>query len=259
MFPKPSSKSKKAWQDPGVIDLRTLREVCHDLAVPATSIRLLTQVAAAESDPGPAMLARLRQISDEASRIADICGYFLDQPADDGTRPGEAGAAELHSLAADTADSARWRYSGVIGVTAEPATVAAHPVVVIRILTNLLDNACRAAGPGGRVQVTVQRDGDGATLVVADSGPGFGRAESGKASLGLNIVAAMVRRSGGSLRMGTSDLGGIAVTVTLPGAGAAAAQEPPRAARAEIPEPASSERVAIPVPPRPARTREVAR
>jgi signal transduction histidine kinase len=218
MFPKSNGKSQRPWQDPGAIDLRTLRELCHDLAVPATSIKLLTHVAAAESDPGPAMLARLRQISEEASRIADICGYFLDQPGDAGPQPVDTGAADLHILAAETADSMRWRYSGVVSVTTEPATVAAHPVVVIRILTNLLDNACRAAGPGGRVQVTVRRDGGQASLVIADSGPGFGHAESGKASLGLSIVAAMVRRGGGSLRMGVSDLGGIAVTVTLPGA-----------------------------------------
>ncbi len=219
MFPKSNAKSQRRWQDPGAIDLRTLRELCHDLTVPATSIKLLTHVAAAESDPGPAMLARLRQISDEASRIADICAYFLDQPWDAAAPPADAGAADLHSLVAETADSMRWRYSGVVSVSAEAVTVAAHPVVVVRILTNLLDNACRAAGPGGRVRVTVRRDGEQAKLVIADSGPGFGQAESGKASLGLSIVAAMVRRGGGSLRMGASDLGGIAVTVTLPGAG----------------------------------------
>jgi signal transduction histidine kinase len=218
MFPKSNAKSQRRWQDPDAIDLRTLRELCHDLTVPATAIKLLTQVAVAESDPGPAMRARLRQISDEASRIADICSYFLDQPRDAGAPPADEGPADLHILAVETADSMRWRYSGVVTVSAEPATVAAHPVVVVRILTNLLDNACRAAGPGGRVQVTVRWDGEQASLVIADSGPGFGRAGSGKASLGLSIVAAMVRRGGGSLRMGASDLGGIAVTVTLPGA-----------------------------------------
>ncbi len=218
MFPKTNAKSQRRWQDPGAVDLRTLRELCHDLTVPATAIKLLTQVAVAESDPGPAMRARLRQISDEASRIADICGYFLDQPADAGAPPSDEGPADLHVLAAETADSMRWRYSGAVTVSTDPVTVAAHPVVVVRILTNLLDNACRAAGPGGRVQVTVRRDGEQAKLVIADSGPGFGQAESGRASLGLSIVAAMVRRGGGSLRMGGSDLGGIAVTVTLPGA-----------------------------------------
>jgi signal transduction histidine kinase len=211
MFQKTPAKQERPWRDAGAaVDLRTLRELCHDLTGPATAIKLLTQVAAAESDPGPTMRARLRQISDEASRIAGICGYFLDQPE-------TAGTADLHLLAAEVADSARWRYSTAIDMSAEPVIVAAQPVVVTRILTNLLDNACRAAGPRGQVQLTVERDHDWPKLVVSDSGPGFGHTDSGRASLGLNIVATMVRRSGGSLRMGGSDLGGIAVTVILPG------------------------------------------
>jgi signal transduction histidine kinase len=200
-------------------DLRTMRELCHDLTVPATSIKLLTQVAAAESDPGPAMRARLRQICDEAARIVDICGYFLDQPRGQGP-------ADLDLLAADVADSARWRYAGVIDVVAEPTPVAAHPVVVGRILSNLMDNACRAAGPGGQVRLTVRAGEDRATLVVADSGRGFGQGESGQASLGLDIVAAMARRSGASVRIDASDLGGTAVTVTFPREAADSAEAP---------------------------------
>jgi signal transduction histidine kinase len=206
------------------VALRTLRELCHDLTGPATSIKLLTQVAAAESDPGPSMRARLRQISDEASRISDICGYFLDQPGDEGP-------ADLHVLTADAADAARWRYPGVIDVAADTVAVAAHPVVVVRILTNLIDSACRAAGPGGHVVATVQRHEDRATLVVAGSGRGPGHPSPAPTSLGLDIVAAMVRRSGGALRMGPSDLGGMAVTVTLPRALPRAAGRGPDAAR----------------------------
>jgi signal transduction histidine kinase len=220
-------KSERSRMEAAEPDLRTLRELCHDLTVPASSIKLLTQVAAAESDPGPAMRARLRQISEEASRITDICGYVLDQPRGEGP-------ADLDLLAADVADGQRWRYAGLIDVVAETATVAVHPVVIVRILANLVDNACRAAGPGGRVRLTV-RAGDDAgddqvTLVVADSGRGFGEGESGTASLGLGIVASMVRRGRGTIRIGHSDLGGTAVTVTFP-AGPAEPARPPRLAR----------------------------
>lgn len=209
MFRDTHPKPEPSRFEPADAEHRTLRQLCHDLTGPATSIKLLTQVAAAESDPGPAMRARLRQICDEASRIADICGYFLDQPQDDGP-------ADLDLLAAEVADSARWRYAGMIDVVAETARVAAHPVVILRILTNLMDNACRAAGPGGRVRLTVRADGDRATLIVADSGRGFGQGEPGRASLGLDIVAAMARRGGGTVEMDASDLGGTAVAVTFP-------------------------------------------
>jgi signal transduction histidine kinase len=190
-------------------EVRTLRELCHDLTMPATSIRLLASVAAKESDPDPALKNRLRQIADEAARIADICGYFLDP-----TR--RSGPSDLRILAADAADSARSRYRASIEVVAETVSAAAHPVDVVRILANLLDNACRAAGPEGRVRLVVERDAQRVRLVVADSGQGFGYGEPGRASLGLGIVAALVRRNNGALQMGTSDVGGLAVTVILP-------------------------------------------
>jgi len=219
----PEARSS-AESEQAAVALRTLRELCHDLTAPATSIKLLTQVAAAETDPGPSMRARLRQISDEAGRISDICGYFLDQPSGEGP-------ADLDVLTADVADSTRWRYPGVIDVAADTVAVAAHPVVVVRILTNLIDSACRAAGPGGHVAATVQRHEDRATLVVAGSGRGPGHPSPAPTSLGLDIVAAMVRRSGGALRMGPSDLGGMAVTVTLPRALPRASGRGPDAAR----------------------------
>ncbi len=201
----------RGGQDSAVVEVRTLRELCHDLTMPATSIRLLASVAARESDPDPSLKIRLRQIADEAGRIADICGHFLDPSR-------TAGPSDLCILAGDAADSAGLRYPGTIDVVAETAAAAAHPVDVARILANLLDNACRAAGPEGRVQLVVERDGDLALLIVADSGRGFGLGESGRASLGLGIVAALVHRNGGVLRMSSSDLGGLAVAVALPAA-----------------------------------------
>jgi signal transduction histidine kinase len=200
--------------DPGrqvgaAAEVRNLRELCHDLTIPATAIRLLASVAVKESDPDPALKTRLHQIADEATRIAEICGYFLNPSRG-------AGPADLRALAAAAADSARSRYSGTIDVAAETVMVAAHPVDVTRILANLVDNACRAAGPEGRVRLVVERDGDRAQIVVADSGGGPAHGESGRASLGLGIVATLTRRSDGVLRMSASDLGGLAMAVTLP-------------------------------------------
>jgi signal transduction histidine kinase len=191
------------------VEVRTLRELCHDLTMPATSIRLLVSAATRESDPDPALRTRLRQIADEAGRIADICGYFLDP-----TR--RTGPSDLRMLAADAADSARSRYPGTIDVVAETVMAAAHPVDVVRILANLLDNACRAAGPEGRIRLAVERGEERARMIVADSGPGFANGDSGQASLGLGIVAALVRRNNGGLRMSPSDLGGLAVAIALP-------------------------------------------
>ncbi|HSO65942.1 MAG TPA: HAMP domain-containing sensor histidine kinase [Ornithinibacter sp.] len=76
-----------------------------------------------------------------------------------------------------------------------------------------------AAGPGGA--------GDGARaavfVVVEDAGPGLsrpylgrGHSATGSTGLGLAIVHRVAEGAGGWVRLGRSDLGGLAVTVTLP-------------------------------------------
>src|SRR5260370_15643765 len=69
--------SARRGQDGAAVEVRILRELCHDLTIPATAIRLLASVAVKESDLDPSVKTRLLQIADEAPRIADICGYFL--------------------------------------------------------------------------------------------------------------------------------------------------------------------------------------
>ncbi|MET1074009.1 MAG: HAMP domain-containing sensor histidine kinase [Umezawaea sp.] len=76
-------------------------------------------------------------------------------------------------------------------------------------------------GTGFRVSLKGLPDG-GARLVVADSGPGMdaaavrrGSSGSGSSGLGLDIVRRTAEASGGGLRIGTSDHGGLLVTVDL--------------------------------------------
>lgn len=194
-------------QSVGSADARSLRELCHDLIGPAACIKLLVKAAVQEADPVTREL--LQQIAGEAGRIAEVCEYFLDQFA----RPDPV---RLDALVGEVAASARLRFVGPIDVVAQPVSVRVHPAVVIRILANLLDNACRAAGPQGRVQLVAEPAKGGALLAVADSGDGLGRGAAGRASLGLDIVRALVLEAGGSLDFGVSDLGGVCVTVTLP-------------------------------------------
>jgi two-component system OmpR family sensor kinase len=59
---------------------------------------------------------------------------------------------------------------------ATPATVSGDPASLAILLSNLIDNALRYTPRGGRIDVAVDRDDAGATLSVADNGPGI-RAE----------------------------------------------------------------------------------
>jgi signal transduction histidine kinase len=124
-------------------------------------------------------------------------------------------------LAGDAASSAQVRYAGVIDVVSQPVTALAPAGDIVRILGNLLANACRAAGPAGRVRILVDEADGQARLAIADSGNGLGQpaAQGGRAGLGLDIVGALALKYGGSVHLGVSDLGGLAVTVLLPAQG----------------------------------------
>ena len=191
----------------------SLRELCHDLIEPAATIRWLVRAADAES--GQDLRNRLGAIAVAAGQITAICEHILDQPQSyAGTR--------LDLLAADAVASAQVRYDGVIDVASQPVMALAQAGDVVRILYNILTNACRAAGPAGRVRVLVDEADGQARLTIADSGSGLGRpVPSGRAGLGLEIIGALVLKYGGSVHLGVSDLSGLAVTVWLPTPGGA--------------------------------------
>lgn len=97
------------------------------------------------------------------------------------------------------------------------------------LLGNLADNACKWAA--GRVRLAAAMEAAGLVLSVEDDGPGMTPAQAEEASrrgarldemapgwgLGLAIVADLVALYGGRLAFARSDLGGLKVTVSLPG------------------------------------------
>lgn len=55
--------------------------------------------------------------------------------------------------------------------------VAVDPVLLIRAVRNVLDNAVKASPPGGAVTVQAHRDGSSIVLEIRDDGPGIGPAD----------------------------------------------------------------------------------
>jgi signal transduction histidine kinase len=102
------------------------------------------------------------------------------------------------------------------------------------VLGNLLDNACKWARSGVQLSASTARTMESSqwtlTLIVEDDGPGLGDSEMGAAlqrgtrldeavpgsGLGLAIVRDLVDLYDGALELSRSDLGGLAVSVTLP-------------------------------------------
>ncbi len=100
-------------------------------------------------------------------------------------------------------------------IAGRSATVNVDRVLIGRAIANLVDNAVRAAGPDGRVRLTVRSRGRDVVVIVEDDGPGFGEAPTGT-GLGLSMTAFVASTCGGRLALQASTLGGGHVALTLP-------------------------------------------
>ncbi|TDD70825.1 HAMP domain-containing histidine kinase [Actinomadura darangshiensis] len=143
--------------------------------------------------------------------LADVAGHVLRQAA------AEAGA---HGVATD-------RRLG-------PAPTAGDPVLVERLVQNLVENAIRHNEDGGELRVATRGRDGWAELVVTNTGPvvpgyevetifepfrrlGNDRVRSDRGSgLGLSIVRAMATAHGGTVSAVPRAGGGLVVTVRLP-------------------------------------------
>jgi signal transduction histidine kinase len=104
-----------------------------------------------------------------------------------------------------------------VRLTPGPAAfMKADPAVVWRVLTNLVGNAVRAAGPAGHVEIGISR-GTGTIIEVCDDGPGFGEGPAGMAGRGLAVVADLLAATGGGLEVLSGHGGGTCARATFGG------------------------------------------
>ncbi|MCA1186979.1 MULTISPECIES: HAMP domain-containing sensor histidine kinase [unclassified Saccharopolyspora] len=193
---------------------RVTADIAHELRTPVTGL-----VTAAELLP-PGRPSEL--VRDRVSRLRGLIEDVLEvaRLETDGEQgaPERIGADLLAERAAAAAEKP------VRLEVAEPAEVDTDPRRVQRILVNLLRNAHRHGRPPVVLSVC------GATLTVADHGPGFpadlladgprrfrtGRAERGGGhGLGLTIAAGQARVIGAELRFGTAESGGARADLVL--------------------------------------------
>jgi len=216
-------------------------DVSHELRTPLTAIRGAAETLL-DGDVDPEDQVRfLSTIAMEAERLTRLANDLLQLQRIEGATgelplrmvdlrlAAERAAAMLEPLIEDRGVA--------LTVRGEAPKVLGDVDRLQQVVANLVDNASRMVGPGGRVDVELTAEPKLAVLSVTDNGPGvpeedlprlfdrFYRADtsrtrtSGGAGLGLAIVRAIVRAHGGTIQAENLVGGGSRFVVKLPASG----------------------------------------
>jgi signal transduction histidine kinase len=213
---------------------RFIANASHELRTPLAVMRASVDVVLDDPDSTPAdlrdMATDIRAAVDHAEHLI---GALLILARNEGglTVQDEVDLATVAEDVLDTADLGDRR----VHATLEPADISGDPVLVERLIANLVDNAVRYNTPAGDIWVSTGPLADKSHLTVANTGPLISpvdadhifepfqrlndRASHEGFGLGLTIVASIAAVHGGTATARPRDDGGLSITVTIPSAG----------------------------------------
>jgi two-component system, OmpR family, sensor kinase len=208
-------------------------DASHELRSPLTAIRGQLEVLARSESPSTAEVRRVEVLAvTEMGRVERLVDDLLALARlDEGVGP-VLRDVEVSSFLGELAETApaSAELGGVMG-----GSVRIDPELLTQVVRNLLSNAHRHAGPGGRVVLSARAEGERLVVAVDDDGPGipreqrqrvfdrFQRSErsrdraSGGSGLGLGIARSIVEQHGGRIWVEDSPLGGARVCFSVPG------------------------------------------
>jgi signal transduction histidine kinase len=185
--------------------LDTVRALCHDLRQPLAAILLLAGAR------GGNVRRRFDGILEEAQWLSEMVEGVIGGAADDS--PERIDVVDLVAHCVHRAQPTAACHIGFVGT--DRAMAVASPVALSRAFICVLDNALRAAGPGGQVTVEVTGTDSEITIWVIDDGPGLGQVPTNNA-LGLTITRALVSVCGGGFELKPGPAGGVVARIVLP-------------------------------------------
>ncbi|HET7770444.1 MAG TPA: HAMP domain-containing sensor histidine kinase, partial [Chloroflexota bacterium] len=213
----------------------------HELRTPLTSLRGYAQLLVSQVERtgtvDPAKLARsLRTIDRQSSKLCELIDQLLDVTRLQANNLAlERGTVDLVGLARDVTASLQPLTPGIQYVVDAPGSVVveADRLRLEQVLTNLITNAYKHGGAGGRIELAVRGAQRGhVSLSVRDFGPGipavhrervFDRffqsgpeAKAGGLGLGLYITRQIVELHGGRIEVSCPVGGGTLFAITLP-------------------------------------------
>jgi signal transduction histidine kinase len=212
-------------------------DASHELRTPLSVIEAEIGLALSTKRSALSYREALERVAGESKRLRSIVEDLLWLARLDSlpeAPPNEAvDLASIVKACADRFSALALREELAISVAevgSFPALVLAPADWLDRLVSVLLDNACRYTGVGGRIELAVATSDDRVTITVDDNGPGiaenererimqrFHRASTvpGGAGLGLSIANAVVRATNGEWTLGRATLGGARIQASWP-------------------------------------------
>ena len=212
---------------------RSADAVAHDLKAPLTRLKVRCEMAVAADGPEAGFAA---EVSSDVESLLAFINTLLEI-----ARLERAGATreepvDFARLVQDVEDLYRPLVEGaglafLVARPVGPLCLMANRGKMMQVVGNLVDNAFKYTPRGGRIDVSVRREGASLVLSVADTGVGvpaealphlfekFYRGRNAAASgngLGLALVQAIVQAYGGAVHVASAPGGGSVFTVRLP-------------------------------------------
>lgn len=214
---------------------RFTADAAHELRTPLAGVKTQAQVALRATDDGQRRHA-LRQVvagTDHATRLVEQ--LLTLARLDPGAKSAQFRPLALRALLVECvmAQAPQALEKSIeLSVADGDGKISGDPTMLAVLMRNLVDNAIRYTPPGGWVKTGVNATPDGIVLEVRDSGPGVAEEEreqvlrrfyrvlgSGAegSGLGLSIAQRVAELHGGTLELGESEAGGLAVRVHFAG------------------------------------------
>ena len=236
---KAEAAEAEALAEADLLRTAILRAVSHDLRTPLASIKA-SATSLLQEDVEWTPTARhefLATIDEEADRLNDLVGNLLDMSRLEtgalvvGLRPvalEETVALALASLS-ETTDQV------VVDVSERLPAVIADPVLLERVVANVVSNALRYTPPDEPVRIEAGEVAGRVDLRIIDRGPGVppadrerifepfqrlgDRAGGGGVGLGLAVARGFTAAMGGELALEDTPGGGLTAVISLSPAG----------------------------------------
>ena len=215
-----------------------ISSVSHELRTPLTAINGWGETILEDPTGDPEQLRRgIRIILNESRRLSTMVEELLEfSKMEDGRFTLRVEQVDLQAEFEDAIFTYRelFRQEGIAleyeSCDEELPFISGDPERLKQVFCNVLDNAAKHGGAGGRIVTSISREGEEQVIRVRDFGPGIPEAElpfvkqkfykgTSKArgsGIGLAVCDEIVGLHGGQFEIGNAEGGGAIVTIRLP-------------------------------------------